>query len=257
MPKQVTITPEVRAVLSAGRAEGNTYFLPAGQLDRDLYLAVNKVLTALGGKWNKQAGGHVFARGLGEQLTEALASGVAVDKKRTAEQFFTPPEVAARMFEKAELLLCHHVLEPSAGAGALLTEPLRLHCPITAVEQDRDLAINLKSIVGNQGVTHCSDFLQWQPRDTSPPIDRVLMNPPFGRGKDMAHVTHALKFLAPGGRLVAIMSPHWTFAEDAQSREFRLMLDWHKSGWEPLPEGSFKSAGTSVSTGILTINKGN
>ncbi len=30
------------------------------------------------------------------------------------------------------------------------------------------------------------------------------MNPPFANGQDIKHITHALRYLSPGGRLVAI-----------------------------------------------------
>lgn len=265
MPKQVTITPEVEAVLRRANVEGAAtnqggvviVRLTDGQLHRTLYQAVDKVLKALGGKWDKRAGGHVFASGLGDQLSAALASGVDVDAARTAEQFFTPPAVAAEVFSRAELRADHHVLEPSAGMGALLAEPIRLGCLITAVEADERLATGLAGLLGGGhgcGVWN-ADFLTWEPVARAP-IDRVVMNPPFGRGKDMLHVIHALRLLRPGGRLVAVMSPHWTFATNASTIAFRDGLRGFRHFWQHLPPASFRSSGTDVNTGILTIDKG-
>lgn len=58
-----------------------------------------------------------------------------------------------------------------------------------------------------------------------------------------------------GGVLIAIMSPHWTFAEDAASRNFR---DWQKTVgglWELNDPKTFASSGTNVNTGIFTVRK--
>lgn len=268
MPKQVAITPDVRAVLERCTTRDNVVLLPPGQLDRTLYTAVDKVLKALGGKWNRGAGGHVFAGGIDGQLAEALQAGVAIDAKRTAEQFFTPEHIAMSMAVQAGIADGTHVLEPSAGDGALVRAAIAYGGTVTAIEQDAKLPPQLTEAgSGRQGwlrVVH-GDFMEWEPsiRETvvdgvafAAEIDVVLMNPPFGRGKDMAHVTRALGFLAPGGRLVAIMSPHWTFAEDAASRAFRGLVTHHDGQWQLLPPNSFKASGTAVSTGILTIDKG-
>lgn len=257
MARGVSISPDVKDVLERSSVDGNVVRLPEGQLDRALYAAVDKVLKALGGKWDRRAGGHVFASGIGGELAEALGTGFAVDQKRTQEQFFTPAAVAAKVWERALLAPGMHILEPSAGAGALLAEPIRLDCCITAVEQDFKLVEALAALLHAQhgcGLWH-TDFTEWQPTAAAP-IDRVLMNPPFSRGQDMAHVMRAFEFLRHGGILIAVMSPHWTFATDRQSAEFRSFVARHLNHWEMLPDGSFKSSGTSVDTGILTLRKG-
>lgn len=255
MARGVSISPEVKAVLERATVEGKVVRLPDERIERPLYVAVDKVLRALGGKWNSRAGGHLFSSGIGGELAEALGSGFVVDAARTAEQFFTPPAVAAKVFARARLARGMTVLEPSAGMGALLAEPLRLDCRIVAVEKDPDLAAGLIGILRGltSGVWH-ADFMDWAP-GWLPPVDRVLMNPPFSRGQDMAHVTRAFGFLRRGGVLVSVMSPHWTFAEDKQSEEFRRFVASHINSWEPLPDGSFKESGTNVKTGILTLHK--
>jgi hypothetical protein len=54
-------------LLHAGRCEGNVYYLPEevglgkpGQLSRESYVAVNEIITRIGGRWNRKLGGHVF-----------------------------------------------------------------------------------------------------------------------------------------------------------------------------------------------------
>ncbi len=63
--KQVKIEPAALNIISgmtwtehAGQVVG---VLTCGQLDRKMYESVGKGLDLLGGKWNKKAGGHVFA----------------------------------------------------------------------------------------------------------------------------------------------------------------------------------------------------
>lgn len=260
MARGVSISPDVKAVLERATVEANRIVrLPEGQLDRALYTAVDKVLKALGGKWNSRVRGHVFADGIGGELADALGAGFAVDQKRTAEQFFTPPHVAAKVFERALISEDMHVLEPSAGNGRLIWPILDLGALVTAVEQDEDLCAGLVREAteryrhGDLFVFR-NDFISWAPAG-SHPIDRVVMNPPFSRGQDMAHVKRAFGFLRPGGILVAVMSPHWTFGTDRQSDEFRRFVFSRTHHWDPLPDGSFKSSGTDVRTGILSLRK--
>ena len=257
MPKQVEITPEVRDVLERGHWPSDDLFeLPKGQLDRKLYEGVNKVLVALGGKWNRGRQGHVFAGPAREKFEAAMQSGVAVDQKRTMEQFFTPPEIADRVVEMAIPGDGDLILEPSAGGGALIDALIRggvLPGQIEAIELDRHLYASLRDRFGAQArMIWFGDFMA---RPIECRFDIIVMNPPFGRGADMAHVTRALEFLRPGGRLCAIMSPHWTFAGDQASAIFRGLVNDHHHTWDTLPDGSFRASGTGVSTGILSITK--
>lgn len=258
MPKQVEIAPDVRAVLERGTWPDPAIFrLPDGQLDRKLYEGVNKVLVALGGKWDRKVQGHRFSADARQALETALTNGVAVDQKRTMEQFFTPAAIADQLVELAMPGDGDEILEPSAGGGALIEALLRggvLPAQITAVELDRDLYGALFQRFGPQArMVMCADFMAL-PVECR--FDVVVMNPPFGRGADMAHVTRALACLKPGGRLAAIMSPHWGFASDQASQAFRDLVEDHDGEWTPLPEGSFRESGTGVNSGILIITKG-
>jgi type I restriction-modification system DNA methylase subunit len=82
----------------------------------------------------------------------------------------------------------------------------------------------------------------------------VLMNPPFDKKRsDIHHVLHALKFLKPGGRLVAIMPSGVTFREDALTRDFRGIVEARGGHIEELPDRSFKQSGTMVNTVLVVI----
>jgi 16S rRNA G1207 methylase RsmC len=81
------------------------------------------------------------------------------------------------------------------------------------------------------------------------------MNPPFAKGQDICHVAHALKFLRPGGRLVAIMSAGTASRDDRASRDFRALIEARGGTIEELSEGAFKASGTNVRTVIVTFDK--
>lgn len=94
------------------------------------------------------------------------------------------------------------------------------------------------------------DFLTVDPR-TCPLYDRVVMNPPFARQDDIRHVLHAMKFLKPGGRLVAIMSAGVTYRDTKLNHEFNALNPTIKE----LPAGAFKSSGTMVRAIVAAIDK--
>lgn len=255
MAKAVNIPTNIVGILRGasvlGSEEAPVLVLNAPSLPRDVYAAVDKVLRALGGRWDRKVGGHVFSRPLEGPLAEALASGRAVDVARSADQFFTPSALSDKLADLASVQAGQTVLEPSAGAGALVDAALSRGAIVTAVEQDPRLVDRLRAKYqsGAVDVLH-GDFAAW---GAPAQFDVVLMNPPFSSGQDMAHVARAFTFLRPGGILAAIMSPHWTFAQEAAARNFREWAGAHS--WEPLPEHSFKGSGTLVSTGILVAHK--
>ena len=75
------INNTVLDVLGNCRVEENVLFLPAN-LDRKVYTDVNKVLEALGGKWNRKAGGHVFDHCPADEIDEAILTGECTDRKK-------------------------------------------------------------------------------------------------------------------------------------------------------------------------------
>lgn len=177
---KIIIDSEVESVLRSAKIDGCLLKI-VQQLDRKLYEKTNKILVALGGKWTSgKTQAHIFPRPIAEILNETLDNGFAVDTKKELGQFFTPPEIAARMVELLEVEPGMCVLEPSAGTGNLIKALLDFEpsLQITAVEIDVALAKNLtvrfpqvKVICGN-----CLDI----PIGTL--YDRIIMNPPFGRG---------------------------------------------------------------------------
>lgn len=245
----IRIPNHVLAVLSRCSVEGSTVFLPPTQLDRKLYLDVNKVLEALGGKWDRKAKGHVFKTDPSDRLDVALTTG-AYERPQDFGFFPTPPDVAKLVAAYAEFEEGQSVLEPSAGTGSLVETSLEwcssLH--FSCVELQPELASGLRQKFPKICVTE-GDFLAQR---AEPLFDRVVMNPPFAKGQDVDHVRHAVGFLRHGGRLVSVMSAGVTFRQDRRYASFREDLSPLTIQLPPL---SFRVSGTDVCAVICIIEK--
>lgn len=253
------INPDVLTILSNSTVEGSLLFLPPGQLDRKVYEAVSKVLDLLGGKWNRAKKAHSFdSDEVRDRLDMAIATGEVTDIKQELQYFPTPDAIAERLAEYADVegRVC---LEPSAGLGAIVralnlaraaeVDMMEIHPPFVAeLEQKYGTAPGTGAIL-------CQDFLTWQP-PAALRYTRIVMNPPFTKGQDMAHVRRAYDLLSEDGVLVAIMSPHFTFAKSSKAEAFSAWLE--SVGGEILEElepGEFKQSGTMVRTVIIRIRR--
>ena len=251
-----TIPEQVLTVLSTVEIEGNNVRITA-QLDRKLYLAVNKVLDRIGGKWNKKAKAHVFDVEPTERLDVVINSGVLDPKVKTG-YFPTPAVIVDRMIELADLQTGMFVLEPSAGQGAIADKimekmkwtPGRLNvCEI--------LPENIH-ILEEKGYCVCGDFLDFVGtcQKCHMDYDRIVMNPPFERQADIDHVTAAYGLLALGGILVTIMSAGILFRENKKTVDFRdNIMEQNVTYLDRLPAGAFKESGTMVNTILLRLEK--
>lgn len=166
--------------------------------------------------------------------------------------FPTPEAVVQRMIDKADIPAGARVLEPSAGIGSIL-DLLPESCDVVAVEINFSLCdiLSKKGYSARQG-----DFLDFNVSDDDR-FDRIIMNPPFGRGQDIDHITHAFHQLKPGGRLVALCSPGpLTFHATRKAERFRAFVSAH--GYDsPLNPGSFKNAfrPTGVNCHMVVLDK--
>lgn len=183
-----------------------------------------------------------------DAMREQLKAGVQVV---VAPQLFpTPPDLAARMVEMADIQPGMRVLEPSAGTGNLLgAMGWRMfgHNPergaVAAVEINRSLAGRLQAEYPLTTV-YCADFLEFR-ADDFVQFDRILMNPPFQNGDDIKHIKHAMGMLTIGGILVAICANG-----PRQRAELMPLCDT----WEDLPAGTFAEQGTNVNTALIVIH---
>jgi hypothetical protein len=177
-----------------------------------------------------------------DAIRETLRNGIQIV---SAPQLFpTPPDLADRVIELADIRAGHTILEPSAGTGALLDalqrKPLDYIGGLSVVEINPRLAEALQA----KGYTvRCADFLACN--GDLGKFDRIIMNPPFAHGEDIKHIEHARTLLAPGGRLVAICA-----AGPRQEAALQPACEQ----WIPLPAGSFHEQGTNVNAAIVVID---
>ncbi len=244
------LSAEAVTVLGSMTIDGRTARIGAGQLDRKLYVEVNKALEALGGKWNRKAQGHVFDGDPRDAFDQVVLTGEFSVSKQDFGFFETPAPLAARVVEMAGIRADMMVLEPSCGRGALIREVLAQQpgTRIYGVEIQPENARACRALVAD---VEEANFLQV----VAAPCDRVVMNPPFARQADIEHVQHAFKMLRPGGRLVSIMSAGVRFRENEKTRAFRALVEQHDGEIIDLPPGSFAASGTGVNTVIVTIDK--
>ena len=151
------------------------------------------------------------------------------------------------MVQRADIQPGDFVLEPSAGLGAIAR-----HFPffenVYMVEKNHQRICELRKTFPLAKVWE-GDFITLP---LTPGYNKIIMNPPFEDGQDMAHVRMAYTLLNPGGRIVAIMSPHAFFANDKKSVAFR---EWFTGTTEDLPAGTFKASGTNVIAKLVVIDK--
>jgi protein-L-isoaspartate O-methyltransferase len=168
-------------------------------------------------------------------------------------QFFpTPPAVVDRVIRAAGLEPGMTVLEPSAGLGAIASAVVPLVAAVDCIDINMQFADRLKFGAGARTV-QVADFLDVPAQAV---YDRVLMNPPFAKKADIAHVVHAHRFLAPGGLLVAVMSAGTSFRADKVTTAFREGLLAAGGTIEALPEQAFRESGTDIRTVLVTIPAG-
>jgi predicted RNA methylase len=190
-----------------------------------------------------------------DDMRASLRHGV---RAVSAPQLFaTPASLGDRMVEELRPVLVDgaRVLEPEGGTGALL-RALALGCPetvldITTVEHSCSLASDLARRFPHVKVRE-ADFLEVTPEQIGT-FDAIIMNPPFADGADVAHVTHALSFLRPNGRLRAVMSAGVAFRTDRPTRDFRALVERRGGTIEPLPPGTFEQSGTGTLTVLVSL----
>jgi len=169
--------------------------------------------------------------------------------------FPTPAPVVDILLARAGIEPGHRVLEPSAGKGDIADRILESH-----PDADLDLEViewndRLRAILEAKG--HNIVGMDFMEHDPGPVYQRVVMNPPFEQGQEVKHIRHAFNLLAPGGRLVSVMSTGPWFRSFKVDTEFRKWVELHGGVKEDLPAGSFAQGDvpTGVSTIVLVIDK--
>lgn len=175
-------------------------------------------------------------------INEIVVTGCVPDQR--AHQFYpTPPGLAQRVVDMAEIGPEHQCLEPSAGMGGLAD----------FMPKERTTCVEIsglhRKVLESKGFAVVwSDFLPWADGRVSEGtfFDRIVANPPFDQGRWAAHIDHAAPLLRPGGRLVAILP------SGAKNRD---VLPGFRKEWHGPFDNQFP--GASVSVVVLVADKEN
>jgi SAM-dependent methyltransferase len=222
--------PEFLGVTVRGFKNGNAHLIfdPAAQL------AINKALAEFyGDSLADDAGADNATR----QPSTAVSADLAY--------YPSPVAVVDRVVNHVALRHGYAVLEPSCGDGQMMDglerESAKRHLDlrVTGVEYHAGRADEARA-KGHHVQT--ANFLQIAPQAI---FDAVVMNPPFAGRHYLKHIAHALKFLKPGGHLVAVL-PASAWYDHGELPE--------GGHWEDLPPGSFAESGTNVPTGIWSMS---
>jgi len=192
-------------------------------------------------------------------------------EKDAYQQFSTPPAYAYAAAWLANIQQGDVVLEPSAGVGGIAIHAKNAGgVQVYGNELSKRRAALLETLgldgVTNEDAEQVANVLPGQ----MPQPTVVLMNPPFSRaaermgdkkviGTDLKHVSAALEFLAPGGRLVAIVGAP-LHAEKGETQTFARWLSGTQQEYNvranvTLPRGVYKGYGTTFPTRVLVIDK--
>lgn len=159
--------------------------------------------------------------------------------------FPTPPELAVKLVELANIEESHTICEPNAGLGHLAEAISEAHPEnfLQCIEIYSRLveALNIKGFE-----TLNEDFLQHDKK-----YDRIIMNPPFENLQDIDHVMHAYSLLNPGGRVVAIMANNKR-RDTSKVKMFMELVD-RCGSIEENPVNSFASAFRPTGVNTITV----
>lgn len=177
--------------------------------------------------------------------------------------FPTPAAVIAVMLEQVGDLTGLDVLEPSAGKGNLVQAAFNAGAKTVRVfEVVPKLLGYLERFVKVPPLPACmvsqnADFMDRMPPTQHAGVDVVLMNPPFEKDQAPKHVLHALSWLKPGGKLVAVMPANWSEKTSADhllrtidDNGFSFMeMDVEANAFAGA--GAFRQTGVRVSLAII------
>jgi predicted RNA methylase len=244
------IPAAVLEALDRAETDGARLVLTGPRMDAGLYAQVDEVLEAAGGIWSSRDAAHVFQQDAATAIKELQRTGHCVtarEKVQLAQFFPTPTRVVSQLVELAAPKPGMEVLEPSAGHGAIAQALVAAGCLVDCIERE-PVHAEILDRTGCARTLTVADFLAVEPR---PAYDRVVMNPPFTRGADVAHVTHALGFLRSDGHLVAVMSSSVTW--NAPSARFRALVAEHGGRVVALPDRAFLESGTAAGAVLVVI----
>ncbi len=243
-------------VLQQCTVDGLLVRLPDVKLDRKEYLDVAGKLQLIGGKWKGgKTQAFVFEQDPTELLAE-IANGEDRNLKKEFQFFATPTEVSEMMVEKIPFIEDgFKILEPSGGDGAIIKQIRGYASGGEKIEIDtyEAMELNRMKLSKLEGVNILGDdFLQC---DRNGYYDIIIANPPFTKNQDIDHIVKMYEVCKPGGTIVTLSSPSWTFGSNKKQLDFKAWLAVLHAKTDLVAEGAFKESGTTIRTMLIVIKK--
>lgn len=162
--------------------------------------------------------------------------------------YLTPNWLAQDMVSLAGVQPGFGVLEPSAGYGALAMPARDAGGFVECIDTNPSAC---ETLVRKGFSTVQCDFLTVSP---DPRFDTVILNPPFESFAYVHHVLHGIKFLMPGGRLVALVEPSYmdSYTNSVLDELRKLTIEQGRLYVLTFPK--FTIRGLSVRTAVLVID---
>ncbi|MFC8671535.1 hypothetical protein ACFUEN_02530 [Streptomyces griseorubiginosus] len=243
------IDTDVLNAIRSATVDGLTLRLN-GTLDRKLYDRVNLALQAVGGNWNRYQRAHVFPFAAADAIAGLRATGeVITDVDRG--YFPTPNPLVEQLLDLAELEAGCDVLEPSAGRGAIAEAAAARGAVVDCIEVGTARAEHIRGGGYACEVTN-ADFLTVQ---VERHYQRVIMNPPFADRQDIRHVQRALRFVKPGGLVVAVMLGSLSFRTDRLTQDFRARVQEARGTITDLPDDAFPDVGVRTVIAVIPVRE--
>lgn len=241
----------VEEILKHCTLEDNILKLPNVQFNKKSYAEAKKWIEEAGGSWTGgKVQGFTFPFNA-DRVFSILHEGKRCNLQSDFQFFATPPKVADWLVSLVGVSKEDKILEPSAGTGAIVDAIIR-SCPECAVDCFELMPENKEQLMKKDGVNILGDdFLQ----SNVGGYTRIIANPPFSGNQDIDHVLEMYGRLSNGGKLAAIMSRHWTFADEQKCADFRQFLDNIDAHVIEIPEKEFKTSGTNIATTAVVIEK--
>ena len=234
------INDNVKNILGNSRIENNKLFLPDRKFDRKLYMSVNKVLSAIGGKWNRKAKAHLFNADIESIIENILLTGEYIDAKKEYQFFETPHELAQHIVDLAGIHADETVLEPSAGKGRIAELVPDCDCIELNPDNRQYLIDKGFNVVGENFLEHNERY------------DVIIANPPFSKQQDIDHVNHMIDLA--NRKVVSVMSASVMFKDNKKTVAFRERIENLGGVIEMLPEKTFSESGTNVQTCLVVVD---
>lgn len=247
--RQATFDHQLHEEIASLIIAGNIVKLPLQQLNR--YAEIKAILQNGGGKYNKGSYFVFRDEATARATIEAALGGKSINLKKDYQFFRTPKAAGEAAMRELGDIRGLRVLEPQAGDGALADLARDAGAAKVATVEIWDVNVQALRAKGYAPIE--ADFLELTPQDLGL-FDAVIMNPPFTKGQDIAHVKHAMRFITPKGKLTAIISNSHQHHGAKKYEAFRNLMDFADANSTPLESGAFNESGTTVPTTIVTFD---